>query len=378
MKHTTRFVVVGNHLAQHPSMSLVAIGLATPIQSLPAGTRIGIKRLAERFPEGEVRIAAALRELEAYGYLERVRVRLETGQVVTRTVSYNRPRGTSPEDPPPNPTPPKPTAPAPAPQPLPDAGPRPDPGPELGPELEPEPGRVPGSTLGFQSVPVPVPEPAAMPVPVPEAMPVPVTAAMPVPVPEAMPVPEPAAMPVPVPEPEAMPVPEPAAMPVPVPVPVAMPELGAGRGPGPARVGPSGSGPGPWPVAGRPPGEPAQQDAFDLLARLRLDDPRLLLPHRAVHQLAPGVAEWLDRGAGTEAVRHFLGGNLPPDLRNPAALIAYRLRAQVPPHLPAAPAAVPVVRPHPFQTCDGCERAFRAPAPGRCGDCPPGPSAAAA
>ncbi|WP_031147548.1 hypothetical protein [Streptomyces xanthophaeus] len=318
MKHTTRFVVVGNHLAQHPSMSLVAIGLATPIQSLPAGTRIGIKRLAERFPEGEVRIAAALRELEAYGYLERVRVRLETGQVVTRTVSYNRPRGTSPEDPPPNPTPPKPTAPAPAPQPLPDAGPRPDPGPDPGPELEPEPGRVPGSTLGFQSV--PVPEPEAMPVPVP----------------------------------------------------------GAGRGPGPARVGPSGSGPGPWPDTGRPPGEPARQDAFDLLARLRLDDPRLLLPHRAVHQLAPGVAEWLDRGAGTEAVRHFLGGNLPPDLRNPAALIAYRLRAQVPPHLPAAPAAVPVVRPHPFQTCDGCERAFRAPAPGRCGDCPPGPSAAAA
>jgi hypothetical protein len=31
----------------------------------------------------------------------------------------------------------------------------------------------------------------------------------------------------------------------------------------------------------------------------------------------------------------------------------------------------PRSRPMPFQTCDGCERAFRAPAPGRCRDCAP-------
>ncbi|MFG2879357.1 hypothetical protein ACGFYU_30865 [Streptomyces sp. NPDC048337] len=83
--------MIGNHLAQHRSLSLVAIGLATHIQSLPTGARVSIKRLTERFREGEVRIAAALRELEAYGYLERTRVRLAGGQVVTRTVSYNRP-----------------------------------------------------------------------------------------------------------------------------------------------------------------------------------------------------------------------------------------------------------------------------------------------
>lgn len=83
--------MVGNHLAQHRELSLLAIGLAVHIQSLPAGARISIKALAERFPEGETRIAAALRELEAHGYLERTRERLPSGRVVTRTVSHNQP-----------------------------------------------------------------------------------------------------------------------------------------------------------------------------------------------------------------------------------------------------------------------------------------------
>ncbi|MFB7214485.1 helix-turn-helix domain-containing protein [Streptomyces sp. NPDC056255] len=90
-QHTSRFTVVGNHLAQHSELSLTAIGLATHIQSLPAGARIGIKHLVERFPESETRIAAALRELEAHGYLKRTRERLPSGRVVTRTVSYNQP-----------------------------------------------------------------------------------------------------------------------------------------------------------------------------------------------------------------------------------------------------------------------------------------------
>lgn len=67
-RHTTRFTVIGNHLAQHPVMSLTAIGLATHIQSLPAESRVDIKTLADRFDEGETRIAAALREIEAHGY----------------------------------------------------------------------------------------------------------------------------------------------------------------------------------------------------------------------------------------------------------------------------------------------------------------------
>ncbi|MEV0489513.1 helix-turn-helix domain-containing protein [Streptomyces atratus] len=92
-RHTSRYTVIGNHLAQHREMSLVAIGLAVHIQSLPAGAKIGIKFLADRFPESETRIAAALRELEGHGYLSRTRERTPGGRVVTRTVSYNQPGG---------------------------------------------------------------------------------------------------------------------------------------------------------------------------------------------------------------------------------------------------------------------------------------------
>lgn len=94
-RHTTRFTVIGNHLAQHPSLSGLAIGLAVYIQSLPSGARVDIKTLAARFPEGTTRIAAALRELEAHGYLRRERRRIPNGRIVTRTISCNQP-GRSP------------------------------------------------------------------------------------------------------------------------------------------------------------------------------------------------------------------------------------------------------------------------------------------
>ncbi|WP_395574019.1 helix-turn-helix domain-containing protein [Streptomyces sp. BK79] len=90
--HHDHFTVVGNHLLQHRELSLTAIGLAVHIQSLPAGAPVGIKALAGRFPEGEIRIAAALRELEEHGYLARTKERLPSGRVVTRTVSRNKPR----------------------------------------------------------------------------------------------------------------------------------------------------------------------------------------------------------------------------------------------------------------------------------------------
>ncbi|MFE2142678.1 helix-turn-helix domain-containing protein [Streptomyces sp. NPDC059456] len=86
-----RYVKIGNHLAQHRELSLTAIGLSTYIQSLPTGTDVSIKALAQRFTEGKTRIASALRELEAHGYLSRTRERLPSGQIVTRTVSYNNP-----------------------------------------------------------------------------------------------------------------------------------------------------------------------------------------------------------------------------------------------------------------------------------------------
>nr|WP_168724310.1 helix-turn-helix domain-containing protein [Streptomyces sp. A1547] len=250
--HASHYTVVGNHLLQHRELSATAIGVGAYIQSLPDGAPVGIRALTERFQEGEKRISAALRELERHGYLERRRERLDTGRVVTRTYSYNKPLTGGDEPPPP-----------------PDREPVPEPEPEEAPEPEPEP------------------EPA-------------------------------------------------------------------------------------------PPRPELHPGAADLLAGLRRHDPRLLLAERDVQRLAPKVSAWLERGADPEAIGLTLTGNLPETMRSPASVLAYRLEALLPPRLPAAPAARPVRRPDPFQTCDGCERAFRSPHPGRCRDCPPPPGVRAA
>ncbi|GGT34513.1 DNA-binding protein [Streptomyces purpureus] len=273
MRHTSRYTVIGNHLAQHRQLSLTAIGLATHIQSLPTGTSVGIKALAERFPEGEIRIAAALRELEAHGYLERTRERLPNGQVVARTVSYNKPGARPGPDRAPDPTP--------------------DPAPERDPDPAPEPPRDPDPTA--DPTPDPTPEPPQRPEPGPG------------PVPPPPPLPEPTTT-------------------------------------DPAR----------------------QRAAAGVLIGLRAHDPRLLLSERDVHRLAPAVAAWLERGAAPDAVRRTLAACLPEPLRHPTALLAHRLTALLPPPLLAALPA-----PDPLQTCEDCDRAFRAPEPGHCRDCRP-------
>ncbi|RPK82213.1 MULTISPECIES: hypothetical protein [Streptomyces] len=89
--HTARFTVVGNHLAQHPDLSCTAVGIAVRIQSLPPGTKVGVKALAAHCREGEKRIATALRELETHGYLQRARFRQPNGRIITRTVFCNQP-----------------------------------------------------------------------------------------------------------------------------------------------------------------------------------------------------------------------------------------------------------------------------------------------
>ncbi|MFF0213723.1 helix-turn-helix domain-containing protein [Streptomyces vinaceus] len=268
--------MVGNHLLQHRQLSATAIGVAAYIQSLPEGAPVGIRALVARFPEGEMRMSSALRELERHGYLERRRERLETGRVVTRTYSYNKPPSGTDEPAPRDTDEPPPPNHDPAPEPEPDADREPDLDP--GPEPDPYPGPGPQGSAG--------PEAASAP-----------------------------------------------------------------------RVHPG---------------------ATALLAGLRRHDPRLLLAERDVRRLAPGVSAWLDRGADPEAIGLALSVNLPEPLRSPASVLAYRLKALLPPHLPAAPEPRPVRRPDPFQTCDGCERAFRSPRPGRCRDCPPPEPRAAA
>ncbi|MGY6020534.1 helix-turn-helix domain-containing protein [Streptomyces spinosirectus] len=242
-RHTSRFTVIGNHLAQHPDLSGLAIGLAVHIQSLPAGARVDIKTLAARFPEGTTRIAAALRELETHGYLRRTRERVGHGRIVTRTVSCNRP-GRHRDDRSPRPT-------------------------------------KPARPKKAASKPLPsVPRPAH---------------------------------------------------------------------PAPALI----------------------RQATDLLVALRIHERRLLLSEREVAHLAPGVAAWLERDVTSTAVREALTGDLPAEpLCRPAALLAHRLTDRLPPPPPfRAPAPPPPAARHPLRNCDGCDRAFRAPTPGRCGDC---------
>ncbi|MFB7777615.1 helix-turn-helix domain-containing protein [Streptomyces bauhiniae] len=238
-RHTARFTVIGNHLAQHADLSLLAIGLGTHIQSLPRGARIDIKTLAARFPEGVTRIAAALRELEKHGYLRRERLRIPSGRIVTRTISCNQPgRGREPN--------------------------------------EPRPRRAPA------------PRPKALP-----AVPSPSCSA-------------------------------------------------------PALL----------------------QTATDLLADLRRHDSRLLLSAADTAHLAPGVAAWLERDVSPAELRRALIDGLPTEpMYRPAALLAHRLTTHLPPPPPFTPPAAPPPVRHPFQTCDGCDRVFRAPAPGPCRDC---------
>ncbi|MBC2863909.1 helix-turn-helix domain-containing protein [Streptomyces mexicanus] len=290
-----QYVVVGNHLAQHRELSLTAIGLATHILSVPEGTPVDIRSLAERFPEGRERIASALRELEAHGYLRRVREHTDSGRLVTRTYAHHAP-----------------DAAAPAVAPLRVAG-------------RPAAGRrtVERQPAVRADVPAAPEEDDQAP-------------------PRQAPEPEPSAPAVSgAPDPRQALAPEPA-----------VPEVRATP-------------------------HPRHDRAAALLAGLRRTDDRLILSRRDVDRLAPAVTAWLDIGVSAAVVHHALTDGLPADLRNPAKLIAYRLDALLPVPLPARAAPAPMTtggpravrRPDPFQTCDGCERAFRAPQPGRCREC---------
>ncbi|RZB15970.1 helix-turn-helix domain-containing protein [Streptomyces sp. F001] len=242
-RHTARFTVIGNHLTQHPELSLLAIGLACHIQSLPKGARVDIKTLTARFPEGATRIAAALRELEAHGYLRRERIRVPGGRIVTRTVSCNQP----------------------------------------------------GSRRHTDDKPARPAHPASAEKRAPRKKPLPV-------------------------------VPQPAC-------------------PAP-------------PFSSRPPTSSPTSAVTTPPAALHLR-------HRPPR---PGVAAWLERDVTPTVVRHALTTDLPSEpLCRPAALLAHRLAAQLPPP-PFAPRPATTVR-HPLQNCDGCDRAFRSPTPGRCHDC---------
>ncbi|MEW1579503.1 hypothetical protein AB0407_15540 [Streptomyces microflavus] len=165
---TDGYTIISNRLSQHRGMSLLAIGLGTHIQSLPAGRRIGIKVLAATFPESEAAIAAGLRELEHHGFLRRTRERVGGGRVATRTESYNHPEAAARRA---GPTPVRDREPVP----VRERGPVPvrDRGPVLAPEPGPEPVRE-SEAEPVQEKPAPAPRlvpPPTAPKPPPPALP---------------------------------------------------------------------------------------------------------------------------------------------------------------------------------------------------------------
>ncbi|MFB7045966.1 hypothetical protein ACFCX7_07465 [Streptomyces microflavus] len=311
IRHTDRFTVVGNDLAQHPGLSTTAVGFAVRIQSLPQGTEVGVKALAARFPEGEKLIAAALRELEAHGYLQRARTRLPNGRIVTRTVFCNQPTALL-----------RPRAAAAPPQqasadpqfraPVPASVPAPARAPSPGPALAQAPARGPA--------PAPKPEHHAPEAPAPQA------SAPEAPVPEAS-TPQDHAPFVPlVPPPTA---PKPPRPPLPQPRELT-PEL--------------------------------ERISTALLSDLHHHSTEFTLSEEHVHKLVPGVAAWLERDTHPDTIRHALTTNAPETVKYPYQFVKHRLTVLLPPTAHRTTVT-------PFQTCDGCERAFRAPAPGPCRDC---------
>ncbi|MBZ6084990.1 hypothetical protein KVH15_28735 [Streptomyces olivaceus] len=149
---------------------------------------------------------------------------------------------------------------------------------------------------------------------------------------------------------------------------------GRARPPGPPPHRPR---PLPQPAAPVPdePGTPApvladaDPEAIAVLTALRRVDARLVLSAREAARLAPAVSEWLAAGVAPREITELLTAGLPDRFRGrPAGVLAFRLR-ETP--LPGPPEPIVLPRPAllPFQTCDGCERAFRAPTPGHCRTC---------
>ncbi|WP_327695469.1 hypothetical protein [Streptomyces sp. NBC_00459] len=115
----------------------------------------------------------------------------------------------------------------------------------------------------------------------------------------------------------------------------------------------------------------ADPQAVVILASLRIVDRRLILSRSEVAELAPAVTAWLAQGLGPEEITGVLTTGLPDHFRaRPARVLAFRLREAplpAPPSTPPAVTALPVALR--WQTCDGCERAFRAAGPSACRDC---------
>ncbi|MFF7965998.1 helix-turn-helix domain-containing protein [Streptomyces sp. NPDC007903] len=72
-QHTTGFTVLPNAVLRHPRLSLAARGLLGHLLSLPNGSRETVQTIAEKVAEGRITVRKAMAQLEAAGYVRRVR-----------------------------------------------------------------------------------------------------------------------------------------------------------------------------------------------------------------------------------------------------------------------------------------------------------------
>lgn len=95
--HPRFFTTLGNGLLRDSRLSFCARGVLGYLLSLPDGQSADIRTLADRAPEGRERVAAALRELERFGYLRRTKKRTPQGRIYTEVDVYDTPHGLSPQ-----------------------------------------------------------------------------------------------------------------------------------------------------------------------------------------------------------------------------------------------------------------------------------------
>ncbi|WP_405457701.1 helix-turn-helix domain-containing protein [Streptomyces sp. NBC_00101] len=335
---TAEFTILHNALAQLRG-SAAAVGVGAYIQSLPDGAPVTVEALCAHFDEGRTTIARALRELEQAGYLVRRKERWSGGRIRTRTFFRTVPGLLLPEVP----------------------------GPEPEPVSAPE-------TQDPEASEASAPEAHGTDVPSPDVTPSPESAARESPSP-AVPT-------------QRRPLPSPIAADAEGPADAAKTEDGtedeadehqgdeheSDEHRGDEREGDEHA---PLGIAGVDP------QAVVILASLRIVDPRLVLNRGEVRTLAPAVAKWLAGGIDAAQITETLTVGLPSPFRSrPANILAYRLR-ETPVALPPRPTPSPQESDEraadgspaggaplsPWQTCDGCERAFRACAPGPCREC---------
>lgn len=81
VQKTKDFTVMSNHHLKNKDLSLRAKGLLSVMLSLPEEWDYTLKGLAYISKEGLDAVRAAIQELEAFGYVERRRVRNSKGQL---------------------------------------------------------------------------------------------------------------------------------------------------------------------------------------------------------------------------------------------------------------------------------------------------------